>query len=207
MGFNLIDFRSRLTMKGPFARRSLTTFYWRAVTTNNQKTLHVAEEIASQLFADNTFVGKWLNLMPWGSYVSRFQIGPVHSGFPVDHNFPAGEFEGTRLLILFPGLQQPWINSRITWHTSSRRPHYTQVPHTWEHDFTNDQIWFAYRTALHQFASPNLSSRTLASGGTFYLVCRHVTGSMLRPFAYTVEERPTRQLHRRKSQKSDTADL
>lgn len=157
----------------------------------------ICRQITAQLVGPSIWSNRLCILNPVGTSYYRWQIGLVDHGFLVDQTLGPTGFQGQRPWILSRGFLAEFVAAKINWHTTSKRLHYTQLSNRFHNDFTNNHLWFALRPNLIDWALSNLLTRTLMNGTPWYFVCRSKGQVFRKPTGFSIDDHPSRQLHRR----------
>lgn len=193
-----LQFRSRLWgryQNTPHGQ--VLTSHWETEATDFGDAFDICRQITAQLVGPSPWSNFLCRLNSVGHAYYRWQIGLVGHGFLIDQRLSPTDFHGIRPYIFSKGFLAEFVAAKVNWHTSGNRLHYTQLSQRFQDDFTEDRIWFAIRTQIQIWAQSNLSLRTLANGSPFYFVNRSTGNVFRKPNTFSVDDRPSRQLHRR----------
>lgn len=190
--------RSRLDIfDETFSFRATITSYWETWLPESFRDVMICRAISGELVGNTDWTFRLRSLLPVACFLRRWRIGPDGGGFLDDRRLSGTLYEGTRLPILTPGLVRPILQGKINWIAPGQRTHYTQIPMSFEVDWEADEIWLPYLGLLRDWASVNLSTFPIFADYNFHFTCRDSEGNFRRPIAFSIDERPSRQLHRR----------
>ena len=194
----IFDYRVRVSTHDVHFIQALYTYYYRAEVASGRDRYQIANDLADVLLLPNDWAFFLRHLMPFGTFLRNFEVSTVSGLDLVTRQLGGPDYEGTRFF-LGPTLCVSFITARIRWLVDNvTSVHYSQFSYLWELDWDGDYLTGLVRLLLRNFADAHARTKNSPHGDSF-IPCVRIKGGILRPIVgFRVDEKFSRQLHRRK---------